>query len=221
MFKEIIEYDNALDVIKDYDLTEAQTDALLCILRENPTMSVSKMLEITDQLSSNEQIILDSGTFSVDRILNESNSTVSLFEIAVPVILKHIPKGVIGHLTETHTRVIIDKILNLPLYENDTRETLTNRIDEMFAAGDISIPVQGLRQEPLPTVVVVRGMMAQPLHKGIQFKKEMYMKPEKSQQDNTHTLRNAIKDYTMVDMDTPLSQILPKFILVLKNLLGD
>lgn len=221
MFKEIIEYDNALDVIKDYELTEAQTDALLCILRENPTMSVSKMLEITDQLSSNEQIILDSGTFSVDRILNESTSPVSLFEIAIPVILKHIPKGVIGHLTETHTRVIIDKILNLPLYENDTRETLANRIDEMFSAGDISIPVQGLRQEPLPTVVVVRGMMAQPLHKGIQFKKEMYMKPEKSQQDNANTLRSAIKDYTMVDMDTPLSQILPKFILVLKNLLGD
>ena len=73
-----------LDVIKDYDLTEAQTNALLCILRENPTMSVSKMLEITDQISNNEKIILDAGTFSVDRILNESDSPISLFEIAMP-----------------------------------------------------------------------------------------------------------------------------------------
>ena len=221
MFNEIIEYDNALDVIKDYDLTEAQTNALLCILRENPTMSVSKMLEITDQISNNEKIILDAGTFSVDRILNESDSPISLFEIAMPIILKHIPKGVIGYFNESHARVIVDKILNLPIYEFDNREKLESRIDEMFSSGDISIPVQGLRQDPLPTVVVVRGMMAQPLHKGIQFKKEMYMGPEKSQASNAGTLKQALKEYTMLDMETPLTQILPKYVLVLKNLLGD
>lgn len=221
MFTEIIEYDDALDKINEMCLDETQVDALISILIENPKLSASKIIEIADQITNDEQIILDSGTFSLDRILNESDTTVSLFEIAIPVILKHIPKGVIGHLTETHTRVIIDKILNLPINEGDTKEKISQRIDEMFAAGDMSIPVQGLRQEPLPPVVVVRGMMAQPLHKGIQFKKEMYMKPEKSQQDNNCTLRNAIKDYTMVDMETPLTQILPKFIMVLKNLLGD
>ncbi len=221
MFREIIEYDDALDKINDMCLDEAQVDALITILRENPKLSAAKIIEIADHLSNDEQIILDAGTFSLDRILNESEQTISLFEIAIPVILKHIPKGIIGHLTETHTRVITDKILNLPIKDGDTKETLAKRIDEMFAAGDMSIPVQGLRQEPLPTVVVVRGMMAQPLHKGIQFKKEMYMKPEKSQQDNDCTLRSALKGYTMLDMETPLTQILPKFIMVLKNLLGD
>lgn len=221
MFTEIIEYDDALDKINDMCLDEAQVDTLIRIISENPKLPAAKIIEIADQLSNDEQIILDAGTYSVDAMLNESDSTSSLFEIALPVIFKHIPKGVIGHLTETHTRVIVNKILNLPIYNGDTKETLRTRIDEMFSAGDMSIPVQGLRQEPLPAVVVVRGMMAQPLHKGIQFKKEMYMSPEKSQHDNVCTLKNALKDYTLIDMETPLTQILPKFIMVLKNLVEE
>lgn len=221
MFNEIIEYDKVLDAIIDYELSESQIDALLCILRENPTMTVPKILEITDHLANNNRIVLDSRTYSIDRILKESTSNISLFEITIPIILKHIPKGIIGYLTESHIHIIVDKILNLPFYESDNVNTLTRRIDEMFGSGDISIPIHGLRQEPISPVIVIRGMMAQPLHKGIQFSKEMYGSSHRSKEVNNCILGNALRDYTMIDMNSPLNQILPKFILVLKNMLGD
>lgn len=221
MFTEIIEIENALDKIKTYNLSENQINTLINVINENPTITAPKLLEITDDIMSGNKIILNAGEFSIDPILNESK-IVNLMEIAFPIITKYIPKDIIGYLTETHARAIVNKILNVEFTPGkDTALDLRNRIDEMFALGDMSIPIQGLRKQPNTMEIVMHGVFAPMLYKGIQFDPEMYSKPKQSHCDNKNTLRNALKDYTLVggEKETPLMQLLPKFIVVLKDLL--
>lgn len=220
MFAEIIEYEDAITEICDYNLDESQINTLIRIIRENPTLSASKLIEITSDLFDNKQIILDSGTYSIDPILNESQT--NLLEIAIPTITKYIPLEIIGYLTETHVKVITDKILDVEFDETTTPQELTQRIDEIFNSGDISIPVQGLRRRPASANVVLGGTFTQRLHKGIQFGDE-FEKPLKSHSSNKKILRNALEDFNMISIDdeTPLMKILPKLIMKLKNLVGD
>ena len=133
---------------------------------------------------------------------------------------KYIPKEIIGYLTETHAKKIVDKILDIEFDENTTQDDLSNRMDEMFSAGDMSIPIQGLRDQAKSVDVVMNGVFAPTLYKSIQFGKNHYEKPIKAHCKNKNTLKHALKDYKMIDEKSPLSKVLPKFIMVLKNLLG-
>lgn len=222
MFLELVEYDDVIEKIKEYNLTESQTNTLIKIISENPTLSVPKLLEITNQISKNEIILLDRGTYSIDPILNESKN-INLLEIALPIILKYIPEDVIGYLTEYHISSITDKIFEVEFDENTSPQQLKQRIDEMFSSGDISIPVQGLRTQKISPNIILNGVIAQKLHKGIQFGKEFHKHPINSFKNNRNVLRNALKDFNMVNIkdETPLTKLLPKFIVVLKNLTGE
>ena len=221
MFKELIDYDNALDIIKEYDLDTIKINTLLQILRENPSITVPKLIEITGQLHNDERIILGSGVYPIHPILNESKKTISLLEIVIPSLLKHIPKQIIGYLTEKQTKIIVDKILNTPIDANTTLDGLKIKLDEMFTTSEINIPVQGFRQHPESSLVVVRGLISPQLHKGIQFDKNNYISYDKSRCNNNYILKNVLSDYSVDSTDTPIGQILPKFILVLKKLLED
>jgi hypothetical protein len=85
----------------------------------------------------------------------------------------------------------------------------------------VTIPVQGLRNTPTTVEIMRYGVVAPMVHKGIQFGKDLYDEPTNSMKNNKNTLRDALKDYNFYDEESPLSQILPKFITVLKNLYGD
>jgi len=224
MFTTFVEYDMILNEINDYELSELQKKVLLRIITENPTIDVDHLLEIIDGLSNDEDIVLIDKTYSIDPILNETETeTSNLLNFAIPAILKHIPNDIIGYMTESHARVIVDKIFEIEFDETTTPTQLHKRIDELFSAGDISIPIQGLRQKPLSMEVVMHGIFTQMLHKGIQFNKPFYSKHSstKSQSHNKNTLRNALKSFNMIGMDeSPLTKLLPKFIVVLNNLLG-
>lgn len=225
MFTELIQYNDIIEKIADLDLTESQVDSLLLAIKENPSMSAPQLLEIGDKLSQNEEIIMGSGTFSIHPILNESDTvTMSLLEFIVPAISKHIPNDVLGYLTESHAVAIIDTILDMRVDSNISIDGLHNKIDEMFSAGDIGIPLSGLRKQSASVDVIMNGMFGPILlHKGIQFKKDQYNQPMLSQSKNNGTLRNVLKDYEMVgcDTDSPLSKLLPKFIIMMKRLMGD
>ena len=223
MFEEIIEYQNALDEIKKFNLTEAKRNRLLHIIIENPNLTANKILEIVDNLIHGKKIILDSGVYSADPVLNEGGEYgMCLMEFVIPAVIKHIPREIIGYLGEVHAKTIIDKILDIEFDKNTTPEQLKRRIDEMFTSGDITIPVQGLNRRPETNQLVLGNEFGQRLYKAIQFGKEQYDCPVKSQSTNTNTLRYALKDYKLVDMEdeTPLMKILPQFVMVLKNLLG-
>jgi len=221
MFLEIVEYENIIEKIQSLHLTELQTDVFLNIISENLTLLPIELIEIAKSLSKNETILLDCGTYSLDPILNESK-TINLIEIVIPLISKYIPKEILGFLTEKHVGKILEQIVDVEFDDKTTRKQLEQRIDEMFSSGDISIPVQGLRPKPVSPEIVLNGIIAQRLHKGIQFGKEFHSKPTKSLRKNKNILRYALKDFNMVttEDETPLTKILPKFFMVLKNLSG-
>ena len=220
MFLDIVEYDKVIEEIKAFELTESQTDLFLTIICENLALSTIELIEIAKKISKNEVVLMDYGSYSLNPMLNESSKTYNLLEFIIPSLLSNIPREIIGYLTETHVGVIVEKIFDLEFDETTTPAQLQKRIDEMFSSGDISIPVQGLRQQKISPDIILNGMIAQRLHKGIQFGKKFHNKPSNSLQKNKNTLRNALKDFNMVTMDdeTPLSKILPKFIVVLKKL---
>ncbi len=221
MFVDLIEYDIALDEISTIGLTESKVDVLTEIILKNPTLTPDQLIEIAYQLDSNKKLILNDGKeFSINPILNESKC-VNLMELVIPVITKYIPTNILKHFNESHVKSITDKILNIPFDDNTSIFELRERIDEMFSSGDMSIPIQGLRKEPSSIEVVMHGIFAPILYKGIQFGKEHYAPLSVSQCKNKLILRDALKAYTLVDNDTTLIQLLPKYIITLKKLLGN
>jgi len=222
MLNQLLECEEALEKIKEYDLNEAEINNLLGLIMEHPTFTAKQLIEITDKLSKKEKILLNSGLFSINPILNENkNYGYNLLDFAIPAITKYIPPAVLSHLTESHARVIADKILDIDFDKTTSPEQLHKRIDEMFLSGGLSIPVQGLRQQAASVDLVVRGSFAPMLYKGIQFGKEHYEKPIKSTDLNKSTLRNALKDYKFLNgkESTPMTELLPKFMIVLKKLI--
>lgn len=223
MFTKLVEYDFILDKIATKThLTEEKINTLIRLIIENPNISANTLFDISISLDKGEKFIFDGGqVFSLEPMLMES-STVNLMEITIPLITKHIPQEIIKYLTEKHARSIVESILNVEFNpENDTVLDLRNRIDEMFDAGDISIPVQGLRKDPNSVEVVMNGVFAPMLYKGIQFGPQFHKKPIESHCKNKSTLKQVIKDYTFVKSETPLMLLLPKFIITMKNLLGN
>lgn len=222
MFSEIIECEYALDEIKQYGLDARQINTLLTIIVEHPKLNASSLLEIAQKLVKKEKILLNSGIFSLDPILNESkNNDVDLLEFAIPAIMKFIPSNVLSHLSENHVRIIVDKFLDIEFDSKTTPSQLKHQIDEMFLSGDIKIPVQGLRQNAESVDVVIHGSFAPMLHKAITFGEDHYDRHSKSSSNNKMTLRDALKDYKFIDYneeETPLMQLLPKFSVVLKKL---
>src|SRR5574344_637775 len=118
MFATIIEIEHVLDMIKSYQLNEQQINKLLSYIKENPTISVPKLIEIVDDIQDGKYVLLNAGEFSLDPILNESK-TVNLMQITLPIITKHIPKEILGYLTEVHVRYIVDKILDVDFIPGD------------------------------------------------------------------------------------------------------
>lgn len=223
MFTELMEYEVALEkIVTKTNLSESQTNILLNLINKNPEIGATELIEIATHLDKGEKYIFDgSYGYSLEPILNESLS-VNLMEITVPLIMKHIPEEVIGYLTEKHAQSIVEKILTVEFDPStDSALELKNRIDEMFSAGDISIPVQGLRKQPNSIEVVMNGVFAPMLYKNIQFDKKFYNKPQVSHCKNKSTLKSVLKDYQMTDDETPLMKLLPKYVMVLKNLLGN
>lgn len=221
MFLEIVEYEKVIDKIKNLNLTESQINILVEIISNNLKLTPLMILEIAGKLSRNNTILFNSGIYSLDPILNESKKReYNLLEFALPPIMAHIPKAIMEYLTESHIKCITEKIFDIPFDKYTSPNDLKNRINEVFSSGDISIPLQGLRNIPISSTVVLNGIITQKLHKGIQFGEEFHKNGLNSLERNRNTLRNALKDFNMIDVETPLSQILPKFIVVLKNLGG-
>jgi len=221
MFTEIIEYENILDdIVENTTLSEHQTDKLIKIITENPTLTPEELYTLAIDIYNDEKIIMDGHQeYVFDPILNENTQT-NLLEIALPIIRKYIPDTIISHLTEKHARVIVDSILDVEIMESDNKETLSQRIDEMFSAGMMAIPVQGLRPTPTTVEVVTHGVFAPMLHKGIQFDKKFHKKKRCNKMMNKSTVRDALKGYKMLDSSTPLEMMLPKILVTLKHLLG-
>lgn len=223
MFTELMEYEVALNKIATKThLSEKKINTLINLITENPTIGANELFDIAVSLENGEQYLFDGAHgYSLDPILNE-NLSINLMEIAIPTITKHIPKEIIGYLTEKHARAIVESILSVEFNPGkDTALDLRKRIDEMFDAGDISIPIQGLRQQPNSVEVVMNGVFAPMLYKNIQFDKKFYNKPQESHCRNKSTLKDALKDYNFTNDETPLMKLLPKFVMVLKNLLGN
>ena len=223
MFTALIEYEFILDKISTKtNLSENQTNRLIQLIEQNPTIGASELFDVSLALNNGEQYLFDGAKeYSLDPILNES-SNINLMEITIPIIMQYIPKEVLGYLTEKHAKSIVESIVSIEFNPTkDTTEDLRNRIDEMFASGDMTIPIQGLRKEPRSIEVIMNGVFAPMLYKNIQFDSKYYDKSNNSTYDNNSTLKKALKDYKPMSVDTPLSKLLPKFVMVLKNLIGD
>ena len=218
MFTDFIEYETTLEKIVETNLSENQIDNLLQIITENSSLTPIELYDIVTNISNGEKIIMDGyKEYAFDPVLNEHKIT-NLIEIAIPAIRKHIPESIICHLTEKHARVIVENIMGVEFVIGDTKETLSDRIDEMFSAGNLSIPIQGLRPESTTIEIITNGVFAPMLHKGIQFGKEFHKKEKCNK--NKLTIKDALKGYSMLDTKSPLELMLPKIIVTLKDLLG-
>ena len=217
MFIDMIEYDCSLSYITSLGMNEAQVDTLLLVINENPTLSNVKLIEIADQLVIDQKIILGTSIYYTNPMMNES-TTISLLEFTIPAILNNIPYPIIEYLTESHARIIVDKILSMDIDSYTTGATIEMSINEMFSSGAIAIPVQGLRKEPSNVGLVINGIFAPMLNKSIVFTNGHIQIPDTSRGRNNKFLKGVL---STSNENTALMNVLPKYVVTLKNMIKD
>jgi len=84
----------------------------------------------------------------------------------------------------------------------------------MFSAGQISIPIQGLRNPPNSLSIVMNGVFAPLLYRNIPF-------GGSGKDENTKTLKQALRTTKQDDGESPLMKLLPQMVMTLKKLLKD
>lgn len=208
MITTLIEYKNKLDyILEDTTLTESQVDTLVHVIKENPNITPQEFYEIAIEIDKHDKIIFDGyKEYSFDPILNESSST-NLLEIVLPIINKYIPESVLSHMSNTAIVNLIEQILEVNV---EDMTNISKRIDEMFSAGDISIPVQGLEKEPRSLEIITNGVFAPMLYKSIQFDKQMY------KNDKSRKLKDIINDEK--ESNSPIIELIPTILIKLKKL---
>ncbi|RLC46442.1 MAG: hypothetical protein DRH57_06070, partial [Candidatus Cloacimonadota bacterium] len=151
--------------------------------------------------------------YAFDQILME-NTNINLMEVVVPVLRKHTPEGVLCSLTEKHAVSIVNQILEVKFSSMDNGLTLKSKINEMFTSGQISIPIQGLRNPPNSLSIVMHGVFAPLLYRNIPF-------GGSDKDENTKTLRQALQSTKQDNGESPLMKLLPQMVMSLKKLLKD
>lgn len=200
------------NITENYNFTPTQADKLIRTITENPTMSTQQLNDAAENILNNEKYIFDGyKEYAFDPILTESQD-INLLEVVIPVLKKHIPEGVLGSLTEKHALSIVSQLLEVDFNENDNGLTLRHKIDEMFSTGQISIPVQGLRNPPNSMSIVMNGVFAPLLYRNIPFGMS-------TKDSNNETLRQALQSTKSNKEESPLMKLLPQMVMTLKKLL--
>ena len=212
---DLLALENAFDTLVSSNLSESKINTFETIMLEHRNIPHIKIIEIIDDLinTNDNRIIVDKQEFYFEPILNESSNLQSqsnIMTLALPNILKTIPKNVLSHLTETHIIQIVKSIMNIPLMEDDTYLTINNKINEMLTSGDILIPVQGLRRNPEKPEIIVQGVLAPLLYKPFKLDKCSIKKGD--------TLKKYLQR-TNQDENTPLMDLLPKHMVKLRKLI--
>jgi hypothetical protein len=202
------------NILENNSFTSTQANILIKMITEHPTMTINELTTTVSNIVDNQKYIFDGHTeYAFDPILME-NENINLMEVVIPILQKHIPKGVLCSLTEKHAVVIVNQILDVEFNPTDNGLTLKNKINEMFSAGQITIPIQGLRNPPNSLSIVMNGVFAPLLYRNIPF-------GGSDKDENTKTLRQALQSTKQDNEDTPLMKLLPQMVITLKKLLKD
>ena len=202
------------NILENNAFSPTQSDVLIRTITEHPTMTITELITTVANIVDNKKLIFDGyKEYAFDPILHE-NANINLLEIAIPIIRKHIPDGVLCALTEKHAVVIVNQMLEVKFNSMDNGLTLRSKIDEMFSTGQITIPVQGLRNPPNSLSIVMNGVFAPLLYRNLPF-------GSSSKDANTQTLRQALQDTKQDNGESPLMKLLPKLVMTLKQLLKD
>jgi len=201
-------------ITENNTFSSTQVDMLIRTITENPTMTTQDLMDTYNNIADNKKYIFDGHKeYAFDPILMESES-INLMEIVIPILRKHIPDGVLCSLTEKHAVVIVNQLLEVAFSSMDSGLTLKSKINEMFSAGQITIPIQGLRNPPNSLSIVMNGVFAPLLYRNIPF-------GGSDKDENTKTLRQALQSTKQDNGESPLMKLLPQMVMTLKKLLKD
>jgi len=202
------------NILENNSFSSTQADILIRIITEHPTMTITELTNTVTNIVDNQKYIFDGHKeYAFDPILME-NENINLMEVVIPVLRKHIPDGVLCSLTEKHAVSIVNQILEVEFSSMDNGLTLKSKINEMFTAGQISIPIQGLRNPPNSLSIVMHGVFAPLLYRNIPF-------GGSDKDENTKTLRQALQSTKQDNGESPLMKLLPQMVMSLKKLLKD
>lgn len=200
-------------ITENHSFSSTQVDMLIRTITENPTMTTQDLMDTAINIANNKKFIFDGyKEYAFDPILME-NETINLLEIVIPVLRKHIPDGVLCSLTEKHAISIVSQLLEVKFDENDNGLTLRNKINEMFSTGQITIPVQGLKNPPNSLSIVMNGVFAPLLYRNIPF-------GVSGKEENNQTLKQALQSTKQDNGESPLMKLLPQMVMTLKKLLS-
>jgi len=162
MINEIYNIDEILLEINLEDYNDQDiNDIINYILLED--VDTSTLLTEIPQIISKKRIFDGQFNYSFDPILNESN--ILLIEIVSPIIEKYIPQHIYRSFTNLHVKYIVSEILNVDISTATNIEYIKQKITEVFLSGDIKIPIQSLRSEPIANDVIKYGLFAPVLFK--------------------------------------------------------
>ncbi len=199
-------------ITENNTFSSTQVDMLIRTITENPTMTTTELMDTAKNIINNEKFIFDGHKeYAFNPILMETEN-INLLEIVIPVLKKQIPEGVLCSLTEKHAVAIVSQLLEVEFSAKDNGLTLRNKIDEMFTAGQITIPVQGLRNPPNSLSIVMNGVFAPLLYRNIPF-------GGSSKDENNQTLKQALQSTKQDNGESPLMKLLPQMVMTLKKLL--
>jgi len=202
------------NILESNSFSSTQADILIRMITEHPTMTINELTTTATNIVDNQKYIFDGHKeYAFDPILME-NENINLMEVVIPILQKHIPEGVLCSLTEKHAVAIVNQILEVDFNSSDNGLTLKSKINEMFSAGQISIPIQGLRNPPNSLSIVMNGVFAPLLYRNIPF-------GGSDKDENTKTLRQALRSTKQDNGESPLMKLLPQMVMTLKKLLKD
>ena len=167
--------------IEELGLNAEQYKKLTTYLAEN---KVNNLFEIANKLKRDEYIFDGQFSYTLETMLFESKE--NLLNLLMPIIEANIPEGVLLHFNQTQAIDLYEKLLDLPI---DKNKSIERQLNEFLSAGDISIPLQGLRQCPTTIEIIRRGVFAPILFKRVDL--------TNSTGDNYIPFRNYITDFNI------------------------
>lgn len=138
----------------------------------NDDISVESKTNIISMFKNKTKYIFDAQfTYTTESILIECMNNNSFANLISSKLISNIGTNPISFFESKHIKALYIQISELDVTGVTNNTELSMRLDEMFAAGDISIPAQGLRSEPEDFNVIMRGMIMPLFYKEIDFDK--------------------------------------------------
>ena len=189
-----VKYEYVLDKILEVGLNENQKSLFLEKVRELSKITPETIFLLAEALKKGEKRIFDGYKYiPLDNILLEHKDYIDYMDLVLPKIVKYIPLPILEYFSEKQAVSLINQINELEISDD-----LDKKLNEVFLSGDLSIPVQGLRGEPISYNVVVNGVLSPLLNK-------------KLKKENGSKIKHALYDYEFLDTGSDFIKIYYKF----------